>query len=349
MHRQVDDIWRIDYQLRAGRGHRARPCSRTTCSGFVQKHLDAIGEGHLPWETVWTSVYRAGAMTLEATVTAGCCSPAMPRMPCRSSACAGSTPASTTADNLAWKLALRGARAKAATIAAGQLFAGADRCLPHQRRQARCAAPSSCRRPRAASTCCAKPRCRWLQAHRGIAALINPRQTEAVSYPDSPLSTPDRSGLAGPAPGTLLADFKLQAPAGHLTQLLGPGFALIAFSEDGPPDAGMTAAVSAAMQESAIPLQCILVSPPAAGTTLPPAPWQCATADPQVLRMHSSDAVIALYLLRPDRHIAARWRAGVSSPAHGGSDQPLAASLAAAIRRAACIVPVAAATHFLEN
>ena len=29
----------------------------------MQRHLDAIGEGHLPWKPVWTSVYRAGAMT----------------------------------------------------------------------------------------------------------------------------------------------------------------------------------------------------------------------------------------------------------------------------------------------
>ncbi len=346
MHRQVDDIWRIDYQLRQGEDT-ATALLPENVQRFVQKHLDSIGEGHLPWETVWTSVYRAGAMTLESyrhgrVLFAGNAAHALPIFGVR-----GLNSGFDDSDNLAWKLArvARGESGDMLLDSYSQERIGAF----HTNAASAMRSTEFMSPPSRGFDLLREAALSLAASHRGIAALINPRQTEAVSYPDSPLSTPDRSGLAGPAPGTLLADFKLQAPAGHLTQLLGPGFALIAFSEDGPPDAGMTAAVSAAMQESAIPLQCILVSPPAAGTTLPPAPWQCATADPQVLRMHSSDAVIALYLLRPDRHIAARWRAGVSSPAHGGSDQPLAASLAAAIRRAACIVPVAAATHFLEN
>jgi len=39
------------------------------------------------------------------------------------------------------------------------------------------------------------------EAHRGIAQLINPRQTQAVRYAASPLSSPGDELPAGPLPG----------------------------------------------------------------------------------------------------------------------------------------------------
>jgi len=105
MHRQVDDIWRIDYQLRAG-DDTETALQPENVRKFVQKHLEAIGEGHLPWETIWTSVYRAGAMTLEAyrhgrILFAGNAAHAMPIFGVR-----GLNSGFDDADNLAWKLAL---------------------------------------------------------------------------------------------------------------------------------------------------------------------------------------------------------------------------------------------------
>ncbi|MFP3758759.1 FAD-dependent oxidoreductase, partial [Cupriavidus sp. SIMBA_020] len=60
MHRQPDDIWRIDFQL-AGSVDAAQAMQPEQIQRFVQTHLDAIGEGHLPWTPVWSSLYRAGA------------------------------------------------------------------------------------------------------------------------------------------------------------------------------------------------------------------------------------------------------------------------------------------------
>ncbi|MES1162999.1 MAG: FAD-dependent monooxygenase, partial [Rhizobacter sp.] len=105
MHRQPDDIWRIDYQLRAGQSTE-EALQPAAVRDFVQRHLDAIGEGHLPWHTVWTSVYRAGAMTLESyrhgrVLFAGNAAHAMPIFGVR-----GLNSGFDDADNLAWKLAL---------------------------------------------------------------------------------------------------------------------------------------------------------------------------------------------------------------------------------------------------
>ncbi|RZL88573.1 MAG: FAD-dependent oxidoreductase, partial [Variovorax sp.] len=104
MHRQPDDIWRIDYQLRAGQSTEDA-LQPAAVDEFVQRHLDAIGEGHLPWHTVWTSVYRAGAMTLQSyrhdrVVFAGNAAHAMPIFGVR-----GLNSGFDDADNLAWKLA----------------------------------------------------------------------------------------------------------------------------------------------------------------------------------------------------------------------------------------------------
>src|SRR5690606_21830848 len=43
MHRQVDDIWRIDYQLRAGEDTETA-LQPENVMRFVQRHLDSIGE-----------------------------------------------------------------------------------------------------------------------------------------------------------------------------------------------------------------------------------------------------------------------------------------------------------------
>jgi len=104
MHRQPDDIWRVDYQLAAGLDA-AQVLQPEQIRQFVQTHLDAIGEGHLPWTPVWTSLYRAGAMTLDAyrhgrILFAGNAAHAMPIFGGR-----GLNSGFDDADNLIWKLA----------------------------------------------------------------------------------------------------------------------------------------------------------------------------------------------------------------------------------------------------
>jgi 3-(3-hydroxy-phenyl)propionate hydroxylase len=348
MHRQVDDIWRIDYQLRAG-DDTATALQPANVQHFVQKHLEAIGEGHLPWRTIWTSVYRAGAMTLESyrhgrVLFAGNAAHALPIFGVR-----GLNSGFDDADNLAWKLAL---------VVQGQAGEALLESYSQERVEAFHINAANAMR----STEFMSPPSRGFDLlreaalslaveHPDIASLVNPRQTEAVAYRASPLSSPDDSDLPGAAPGALLPDFPLRSPAGHLTQVLGTSFTLLAFVRAAAEDLSQPAASAAASAVAArapVDLDLLLCLAQAlvegaaeAGVREQPegaplrqpkgvareqpegvargqpegvargqpegGPWRLAAIDDAVLRAHAPEAG-ALYLLRPDRHVAARRR-----------------------------------------
>ena len=293
MHRQPDDIWRIDYQLRPGQSTEAA-LTPEAVTEFVQRHLDAIGEGHLPWKTVWTSVYRAGAMTLAdyrhgRILFAGNAAHAMPIFGVR-----GLNSGFDDADNLAWKLA---------AVARGE----SDAALLDSYSQERIAAFHINAEAAMRSTEFMSPPSRGFdllreaalslsERHRGIAQLINPRQTQAVRYDGSPLSSAGDDLGAGPRPGEVMGEQPLRA--GHLTDHIGPRFTLLVLQPG----------------EEVLPLPADL---PVHVVTLGDA--QCPPTTFEALGATAG----AVYLLRPDGHVAARWR------------RPSGEQIGAALQRAA--------------
>ncbi len=63
MHRQPEDVWRIDYQIRDDEDP-LEAIKPENVLPRVQSHLTMIGETE-PWETLWISIYNAKCLSLE--------------------------------------------------------------------------------------------------------------------------------------------------------------------------------------------------------------------------------------------------------------------------------------------
>jgi 3-(3-hydroxy-phenyl)propionate hydroxylase len=146
--------------------------------------------------------------------------------------------------------------------------------------------------------------------HEATRPLVNPRQSSPYTYADSPLTTlreRDREFRAGPVAGAALVNRRL-GPDSHLLDLLGPGFSGIYFSDDG----GVPSAIEALFRDLAVgreAFQPIVISRGARG-------------EGDTFEAYGA-AHESFYLVRPDRHVAARWRQVIPDEVRGAFRQAL--------------------------
>ena len=304
MHKQPDDLWRVDYQIPddADLDEAMKP---ENVAAFVQRHLDMIGDGGLPWKIVWISAYRAGAMTLERyrhgrIFFAGNAAHAMPIFGVR-----GLNSGFDDAYNLGWKLAmvLRGWGDEA-------LLASYDDERLHAFRINAASAIQSTEfmaPPSRGFSLMREAAITLAHDHPAIAELANPRQTSVITYDRSPLNMSSDPLTAGPVPGAALAECPVRGPGdiGHVTDLMGPCWSVLVFSAAAWLDPQLDALLRE-LEKEAVPFRTFVL----AGTGRPAGDAHRVLVldeGSRAARIYGAEDG-AIYLVRPDGHVAGRWR-----------------------------------------
>ncbi|NOJ40841.1 FAD-dependent monooxygenase [Bradyrhizobium australiense] len=300
IHKQPDDIWRVDYQLREGESEQDA-LKEANIRARVGAILADIGHTK-QWELEWWSVYSANTLCLDdyrygRVFFIGDAAHIVPIFGVR-----GLNNGLADAENVGWKLALvlRGEanerlldsyspERRGATL---DVFANATKSTrfmtPPTRgwRLAREAALSLSLR------------------HEFPRGLANPRQMQPYTYSESPL-TPyaghDAEFGGGPACGSAAPNARL-ADGSYLLDRAGDGMTAILFCE-GQPTAEQAALLAQLGRIDKRFASVLVTSRGSASETK-----AIADQDGEIARLFAAGPG-TLYLLRPDLHIAGRWKA----------------------------------------
>ena len=322
VHKQPGGVWRIDYQLRDGEDP-LEAVKPENVMPRIESLLAMMGERGA-WSPIWITMYKANALTLERyrvgrVLFAGDAAHLVPIFGVR-----GANSGIDDADNLAWKLALtvKGlASQRLLDSYSTERVAAAHENLHHGMKSTEFMAP-----PSFAFDLMRNAVLGLAVKHAGVRALINPRQTSAITYRDSPLNVnaaePGASGAsvgtagfaAGPIPGAVLPECPLTVTRrgaaereAHVTDLLiqaTPGFVALCFGGDESPcnpDTSLALhALTGRLAERGMGLSAVRISRQRSAAHA----WDHTG---RLFPMYGADAG-TVYLVRPDGHVLARWQ-----------------------------------------
>ncbi len=231
MHRQPDNVWRIDYQV-GDHEDAIDAVKPENVLPRVQAHLDMIGET-APWKPLWISMYNAKCLTLPSyrsgrVLFAGDAAHLVPIFGVR-----GLNSGLDDAGNLAWKLALVHQRHAGDALLdsySSERVAATRENIAYGAKSTEFMAP-----PHRGFALMREAALRLALVSPSVRALINPRQTSPTDYVASPLNAADDGAAfsGGARAGMAAPEARLCTERGvcHLTALFGSGFVALYFSE----------------------------------------------------------------------------------------------------------------------
>ena len=286
MHRQPEDVWRIDYQIRDDEDAIEALKSESVLPR-VQSHLSMIGENE-PWEPLWISIYNAKCLSLEKyrhhrVLFAGDAAHLVPIFGVR-----GLNSGLDDAGNLAWKLArvIQGTSPDSLldTYSTERVHAAHEN-MAYGAKSTEFMAP-----PNFAFKMMREATLKLALVDEKVRSLINPRQSTPIHYINSALNVPDTDSWSSDltAPGMpmpeVLLDDGMHSPR-HLTQQFGHSFVCIVFGES------LDELKQANLMQNGVKIYSILGNKYAG----------CS----HFLPLKSNES--AILLMRPDGYIIWRW------------------------------------------
>jgi 3-(3-hydroxy-phenyl)propionate hydroxylase len=302
IHKQPNNIWRVDYQLREGESE-ADALKEENLRARVGAILADVGHTK-PWELEWWSIYSANTLCLDdyrhgRVIFIGDAAHIVPIFGVR-----GLNNGLADAENIGWKLAL---------VLRGEAD---ERLLDSYSPERRGATLDVFVNATKSARFMTPPTRGWRLAreaalslslkHNFPRGLANPRQMQPYTYSGSPL-TPyagrDAEFAGGPVCGSAAPNAKLD-DGSYLLDRAGNGMTAILFS-DGQTSHEQAALLSqlGRIDKRFVPIVVASGGPASEANAI-------ADRDGEIARLFAA-VPGTLYLLRPDLHIAGRWKAVV--------------------------------------
>jgi len=303
LHRQPDNVWRIDFQL----GWDADPVAERESERVIPRVRALLGKD-AEFDFEWISIYTFACLRMDQfrygrVLFTGDAAHGVSPFGAR-----GANSGVQDADNLAWKLRLvLNGKAPDALLDSynDERIYAADENILNSTRATDFITPKS-----EVSRTFRDAVLKLAKAHPFARRLVNSgRLSVPAILRNSSLNTPDRDSFAGlMVPGAPAADAPVTAegkPAWFLLHV-GDEFSGVYFS-DGSPLAPEVASALGGLAQGAIPVKPLVVVPEGKGARL--SHGLSAIEDAQGTLAQRFDAYAgAFYLLRPDQHVCARWR-----------------------------------------
>jgi 3-(3-hydroxy-phenyl)propionate hydroxylase len=302
LHRQADNVFRIDFQL----GWQADPEAEKKPENVIPRIKAMLGDDR-EFELEWVSVYtfqcrRMNNFTHGRVLFVGDAAHQVSPFGAR-----GANSGIQDADNLCWKLKLviegKAPSSLLDTYSEERVLV-ADDNLQNSTRSTDFITPKS-----KMSLTFRNATLTLARDHAFARALVNSgRLSVPTVLAESSLNTPDAAEFSGDmVPGTAMDDAPMQESGNNfwLLDRVGKQFMALVMVDDTSQVDAATARVYKSLADAAIPIEVVLVSPKA-GTV--PEGLRVFVDEKNRFAERFDAQSGTTYLIRPDQHVAARWR-----------------------------------------